>query len=115
MRAIPLLLAIAGLALAGEDESPSAFRHPTEKKVKANIDLKEVFKGVRKADPRDAIPAIRKPAYLAAEKAAEWLKADDRILGVTIGDESRAYPLKVLAGHELVNDVLGGRPIAPNY
>jgi len=34
------------------------------------------------------------------------------VIGLTIGDDSRAYPLRILMWHEIVNDVVGGVPVA---
>lgn len=113
-RALTLLAILSATSMA--DEPLSAFRfQESPGKVKSRIDLKEVKKGVPKADPRDAIPAIRKPESIPAEKASKWLAETDQVLGVTLGGEARAYPLKILETHEMVNDVLGGIPIAPNY
>jgi len=39
----------------------------------------------------------------------------DRVIGVSIGGESRAYPLRIMNWHEIVNDTLGGVPIAVTY
>jgi hypothetical protein len=114
MRYVVVLLLLGRLAAA--EETPSAFRFQQDKRVKAGIDLKEVLQGVRtkKPDPRDVIPAIRKPRTVPAKRAT-WLEDDDRVLGVSLGGEARAYPLRILEVHEMVNDVLAGVPIAPNY
>jgi Protein of unknown function (DUF3179) len=37
------------------------------------------------------------------------------VIELTLGGESRAYPLQVLVWHEIVNDTLGGRPVAVTY
>ena len=114
MRAIATFL-IASAALAGDDKSPSAFRFKQDKAVHSSIELKEVRRGIRgTSDPRDKIPSIRKPKY-ATPKEAPWLQAGDRVLGLVVGKEARAYPLKILQVHEMVNDVLGGIPVGPNY
>ena len=39
----------------------------------------------------------------------------DPVIGVVVGDEARAYPLRILQVHEVVNDTLGGAPIAVVY
>ena len=39
----------------------------------------------------------------------------DRVLGVTINGETRAYPIRYLQGHEIINDTLGGEPIAVTF
>jgi len=50
-----------------------------------------------------------------AERRGKYVVPTDRVVGVTIGDESRAYPLSILNLHEVVNDRLGGIPIAVTY
>ena len=37
---------------------------------------------------------------------ADYLEPDDRVLGVSINGEHRAYPLRILNLHEMANDVL---------
>ena len=64
--------------------------------------------------PKDGIPALTNPAVLRAQDAA-YLNAADRVAGVVIGEEARAYPLRILNYHEVVNDRLGGVPIAVTY
>lgn len=64
--------------------------------------------------PPDGIPAITRPAVLSSQKAS-YLRDTDRVIGVAIGGQSRAYPLRILNWHENVNDVLGSRPIAVTY
>lgn len=59
--------------------------------------------------PPDAIEPIYSPA-IGLPDAAE-LEADELIIGVSLGGESRAYPIKVLRFREMVNDKLGGAPI----
>lgn len=48
-------------------------------------------------------------------KYGKYLVPADPVIGVTIDGESRAYPLHVLNVHEIVNDTLGGTPIAVTY
>ena len=108
------LLPLLVLSVAAEEKSPSAFHYQKDERVRAAVDLKEVRKGVRAANPRDAIPAIDDPKSVPASEAT-WLRPDERVLGLVVNGEARAYPLRVLEGHEMVNDVLGGLPVGPNY
>ena len=39
----------------------------------------------------------------------------DRVFGISINGEHRAYPRWILTPHEMANDVLGGEPIALPY
>ncbi len=64
--------------------------------------------------PKDGIPALTNPAVIGPQEAA-YLHPADRVAGVVVGQHSRAYPLKILNYHEIVNDRLGGIPIAVTY
>lgn len=63
---------------------------------------------------RDGIPAILKPAFVSLQEAT-FLKDEDRILGLSHGREAKAYPIKVLNWHEIVNDAIGGRAVVVTY
>ena len=58
---------------------------------------------------RDGIRPVYSPLVVAPEMAA--LGSDDLVIGVSIGGESRAYPIRPLRFLEMVNDELGGTPI----
>ena len=62
----------------------------------------------------DGIPDLQNaPAVLADEQ--DYLQGNDRVFGVSINGEHRAYPLRIVNAHEMANDVLGGEPIALAY
>lgn len=82
-----------------------------------------------RAAPRDAIPAITAPVFgrdwsgvsvTISDRlgdgytVAPRLRPDDRVIGVERGGDARAYPLRVLYWHEVVNDVLDG-PLVVTY
>lgn len=52
---------------------------------------------------------------LNREERGKYLVPGDRVVGVVVGSEARAYPLRVLNWHEVANDTLGGIPIAVTY
>ncbi len=56
--------------------------------------------------PRDGIPALFSPKYVAA-KEASFMNEEDMILGLNIKGTQKAYPLRILSWHELVNDRVG--------
>ena len=61
----------------------------------------------------DGIPDLQNPDHVNADDpAAEYLEYDERVIGVTINGEHRAYPLRIVNAHELVNDELGGEPLS---
>lgn len=65
--------------------------------------------------PRDAIPAIFEPNYLETGLASIQYRPNDLVIGVSVGDEHRAYNVAHLSSHEIVNDVVGGKPIAVTW
>ena len=64
--------------------------------------------------PKDAIPAILSPSFEEARKAT-WLQGKQYVVGVETGGNSRAYPVPTLSRHEIVNDKVGGEPIAVTW
>lgn len=60
--------------------------------------------------PRDGIPALFNPGYLTVREADKLLKPDERVLGLTLNGVSRAYPIRIMSWHELVNDKIDGIP-----
>ncbi len=65
--------------------------------------------------PPDAIPAIVDPVLVSAETAAPELNPDERVIGLVINGDARAYPITILSAHEIVNDIVGGEPIAVTW
>ncbi|MEO0702701.1 MAG: DUF3179 domain-containing protein [Pseudomonadota bacterium] len=65
--------------------------------------------------PKDGIPAIDDPNFIAA---AEETRIGDREPVITVemeGEVPRAYPIRYLTWHEIVNDEMGGVPIAVTF
>lgn len=73
--------------------------------------------------PRDGLPPLDFPEMMAgadvpahnAARRGKYLVPDDRVIGVSLGGEARAYPVRVLEWHEIVNDEVGGLPIAVTW
>lgn len=64
--------------------------------------------------PRDGIPAIDHPRFLNAE-AVDYLQDDDRVLGMVLDGQAKAYPIRILDYHEIVNDRFAGRGVVVTY
>lgn len=64
------------------------------------IPPQHIFKG---GPAKDGIPAIDKPEFINAADA-DFLRADDRILGIEINGIAKAYAVSILNWHEIVND-----------
>lgn len=64
--------------------------------------------------PRDGIPSIDRPRFLPADKA-DYLKSQDRVLGIMRNGIAKAYPIRILDWHEIVNDRFGDEAVAVTY
>jgi Protein of unknown function (DUF3179) len=64
--------------------------------------------------PFDGIPALDRPRTVSAA-AAGYLESDDPVFGVELNGVARAYPLRILDWHEMVNDVVGGVHVSLAY
>jgi hypothetical protein len=76
------------------------------------VDYNEIISG---GPGKDGIPAIDRPRMVPAAEAASFLDPAEPVLSLEIGGEARAYPLQILIWHEIVNDTLGGEPVAVTY
>lgn len=78
-------------------------------------DLQITWPNVRAGGPpKDGIPALTEPPFAPVSDAAH-VSPDDRVVVITVGGETRAYPLSILNWHEAVNDVVGERPVLIVY
>ena len=71
---------------------------------------------------KDALTAlVDPPAWTTAQADAaitrhsKFLVPGDRVIGLVAGGQARAYPLRMMVWHEVVNDTLGGLPVAVTY
>lgn len=64
--------------------------------------------------PPDGIPSVDDPAFAAAQDAG-FVSDSDLVIGLSINGDARAYPLFILVWHEIVNDRVGGVPVAVTY
>jgi hypothetical protein len=81
-----------------------------------NIDNAIVPKGeiLSGGPPKDGIPAILNPKFVRSGEA-EFLKSDNQVIGVKAGDEVKAYPIKILNWHEVVNDTISEIPVVVTF
>ncbi|MFQ5690576.1 MAG: DUF3179 domain-containing protein [Gemmatimonadota bacterium] len=65
--------------------------------------------------PKDGIRSIDRPKFVSAADADGWLDDADPVMVIEHGGEVKAYPLRILIWHEIVNDVVGGKPVTVTY
>ncbi|MBI2320097.1 MAG: DUF3179 domain-containing protein [Betaproteobacteria bacterium] len=64
---------------------------------------------------KDGIPAIDHPLFVAADEAANWIDRREPVIVFEWNGDARAYPLQILMFHEIVNDNVGGAPVAVTF
>lgn len=78
---------------------------------------------VVRAMAKDGVRALTNPPTMTPaeadrsneERRGKLLVPDDRVIGVVFGGKACAYPLRLMRWHEVVNDVVGGEPVAITY
>ena len=79
---------------------------------KHTVPLDQIVSG---GPPPDGIPSIDSPKFITANDADKFLGDSDKVVGININGDVRAYPLQILVWHEIVNDKVGGTPVAVTY
>jgi hypothetical protein len=75
------------------------------------VDLGEIRSG---GPPPDGIPSVDEPTFLSPADV-DFLAENEPVLAIDIDDDVRAYPVQILMWHEIVNDTVGGVPVAVTY
>lgn len=104
-----LLCLLAGSALANPEFWSREWPHTDFSKT--SINLGEIMSG---GPPKDGIPSIDDPKFMAVAEMTE-MAAREPVIGLVVNGDARAYPLQVLTWHEIVNDEIGGVPVAVTY
>ena len=76
------------------------------------VPLDEIMSG---GPPRDGIPPIDEPAFVAPAEADAWLGDREPVIAVSHGEAAKAYPLQILIWHEIVNDTVGDEPLTVTF
>lgn len=82
---------------------------------KSTIDTADLIRGISASDPRDQIPPIDEPSFETVAEASEWLDDREPVAHFELNGEARAYPLRILTWHEIVNDQVGATPVIVTY
>lgn len=99
------LLALPAVGAAQSDEWRTDF-------TKHTVPMEEIVSG---GPPKDGIPAIDDPDFVSIRDAGRWLDGREPVIVVENAGDARAYPYQILIYHEIVNDVVGGRPLSVTY
>lgn len=109
-----LVSVACALSQVADDSRPNSERVPGWKTntEKRSIELNELMSG---GPPKDGIPAIDSPKFVSVSEAGKWLKSNEPVISLKVGNEARAYPLQILMWHEIVNDDINGQPVTVTF
>ena len=109
--------ALALLIVLPAAANPDSWRRewPATDFSKHSVAFEEILSG---GPPKDGIPSIDEPAFVPVSEMlnkSDSLAPSEPVVGLTIAGDARAYPLRILTWHEIVNDEVGGVPVAVTY
>jgi len=100
---------------SGRASEPQSWAHewPNTDFSKTSVDFSEIISG---GPPKDGIPSIDSPKFAKAGTLTDAdLAATEPVISIRVGGHMRAYPLRILTWHEIVNDTVGDLPITVTY
>jgi hypothetical protein len=77
----------------------------------AMVDTELIISG---GPPPDGIPPIDHPRFVNPAEV-RGLVAQEPVISVELNGEAKAYPIRILMWHEIVNDEIGGQPVSVTY
>lgn len=116
---VAFLGVLAGLALLASQIVSQAAANPDRWQAEGwRTDFSQTtinLSDIRDGGPRrDGIPPIDNPEFVPVAEA-DHLSPQDPVMSFTFNGETRAYPLRVMTFHEIVNDEVGGHPVSVTY
>ncbi len=110
--AILIALAMLGATPAAAQRSANLALWPNTDFENTTVDLSEIISG---GVGRDGIPAIDDPTFLPAAGETALGEMEPVLTYAPEGEPARAYPMRYLTWHEIVNDTVAGVPIAVTF
>lgn len=112
LAALAALVALAAVPAAAADLSRWARAWPDTDLTQVTVKPEQIISG---GVPKDGIPAIDKPVLKPAAEETVLSPREPVMVLERSGETARAYPLRYLIWHEIVNDEVGGLPVAVTF
>lgn len=105
-----LFVGTATLALANPDRWKAEW--PRTDFARASVPFAEILSG---GPPKDGIPALDAPRMIPAASETRLSDREPVMVLELEGQAARAWPIRYLTWHEIVNDEVGGVPVAVTF
>jgi hypothetical protein len=76
------------------------------------VPIDEIISG---GPPPDGIPPLDAPVFIDVAGVGDQLEGAESVVALEINGDARAYPVRVMIWHEIVNDTVGGVPVSVTY
>lgn len=106
-----VLMSAFSLQSAHADPNIWKFEWPRTDFSQTSVNFQDILSG---GPPKDGIPSIDNPQFWTASDI-KGLEEHEPVLSLTVNGETKAYPIRILTWHEIVNDEIGGVPVAVTY
>lgn len=108
-----VMFAVGGGSVFAANKIPRGWKYEWSKTdfAKTSIAFDEIISG---GPSKDGIPAIDKPVFKAVWEIKDMGK-NEPVISLNIKGDVRAYPVRILMFHEIVNDTVGGIPVTITY
>ena len=111
--ATPTTVATNPTASAAVPTGPSALDDPlADEFPDPLVPVEQIISG---GPPPDGIPPLDEPVFVSVAEGADRLEPDESVVALVVNGDARAYPVRVLIWHEIVNDTVGGVPVSVTY
>ncbi|WP_294622874.1 DUF3179 domain-containing protein [uncultured Roseovarius sp.] len=111
---LTLLTCFAVLAGPGQAE-PKFWKHEWPKTDFSLTSVESWVEILSGGPPKDGIPALSDPGFIPVAEESR-IAGNEPVMVVQIGQaKARAYPIRYLTWHEIVNDVVAGVPVAVTF
>jgi len=101
----------AGTSFAGDVPRAWVEEWPNTDFSRTSVPYGDIQSG---GPPKDGIPAIDEPQFKPVAEESE-IPPTEPVIAVALNGHSKIYPLRILTWHEIVNDRVGGVPVAVTY
>ena len=117
--AIGLGVVSEAMAQTAEERPRNRFEHDIlrdtfgyDESSPSKVEFEQMYQG---CSARDCIPSIDDPKYVPIEQAADFLGDSELVIAIAHNGDKRAWPIRILDFHEIVNDTIGGDPVAVTW
>lgn len=110
LRSLAVVVALAAVPVSADPVYTWIKAWPRTDFARSTVPLAEIRPG---GPDRDGIPAIDQPRFVAVAEAG--VPDIEPVVSVEVDGDARAYPLRILIWHQIVNDRVGDLPVVVTY